>query len=52
MLEKNFDHKNLEAKWYTFWEKMNYFSPTGNGKSFCVMIPPPNITGSLHMGHA
>ena len=52
MLSKNFNHKYLETKWYKFWEEMKLFSPFGKGKAFCIMIPPPNITGNLHMGHA
>merc|ERR1711990_473877 len=52
MIKQIFDHKNLESKWYKIWEKNNYFIPSGNGKHFCIMIPPPNITGNLHMGHA
>merc|ERR1711976_919300 len=52
MLSKNFNHQYLETKWHKFWEEMKLFSPFGKGKSFCIMIPPPNITGNLHMGHA
>ncbi|CUR53490.1 Valine--tRNA ligase [Serratia symbiotica] len=44
----------IEKKLYSYWEKMGYFKPNGdfNKESFCIMIPPPNVTGSLHMGHA
>ncbi|MDK1023076.1 MAG: valine--tRNA ligase [Gammaproteobacteria bacterium] len=43
---------NIEQSWYQEWESNNYFAPSGNGKPFCIMIPPPNVTGTLHMGHA
>jgi valyl-tRNA synthetase len=43
---------NIEQSWYQEWESNNYFEPSGNGESFCITIPPPNVTGTLHMGHA
>ena len=48
-----FEPKKIEKKWYSFWEKNNLFSPAEKSKKepFCIMIPPPNVTGSLHMGH-
>jgi len=48
-----FEPKKIEKKWYTFWEANKLFSPEENSKKepFCIMIPPPNVTGSLHMGH-
>ncbi len=48
-----FEPKKIEKKWYSFWEKNNLFSPAENSKKepYCIMIPPPNVTGSLHMGH-
>ncbi len=53
-MEKHFDPKTIEAKWYQTWENAGYFSPnTDSDKApYCIMIPPPNVTGSLHMGHA
>ena len=45
-------HQNTENKIYTYWEKNNLFKPKKNKKKFSVVIPPPNVTGSLHMGHA
>ncbi|HXH54428.1 MAG TPA: valine--tRNA ligase [Gammaproteobacteria bacterium] len=42
----------LESEWYPFWERSGYFSPSGTGTPYCIMLPPPNVTGSLHMGHA
>ncbi len=46
-----YDPSTLERKWYKVWEEQGYFKPSGQGESFCIMIPPPNVTGSLHMGH-
>jgi len=42
----------IEQSWYKRWEEQGYFAPQGNGKPYAIMIPPPNVTGSLHMGHA
>ena len=51
-MKKTYNPKNLEKKWYRFWEKSGFFKPTYKSKkTFCIMIPPPNVTGSLHMGH-
>ncbi|MFT5211989.1 MAG: valyl-tRNA synthetase, partial [Flavobacterium sp.] len=44
--------QEIEQRWYKKWEEANYFAPSGNGNSFAIMIPPPNVTGTLHMGHA
>lgn len=52
MLDKSYDPSQLERKWYSQWETAGVFAPRGNGKPYCIMIPPPNVTGSLHMGHA
>ncbi len=51
-MESSFDPHALEQSLYREWEQAGYFEPTGNGKPYCIMIPPPNVTGSLHMGHA
>lgn len=51
-LPKHYDAKKVEKDIYNLWEKGGYFKPSGKGKPFTVTIPPPNITGSLHMGHA
>jgi len=53
-MEKHFDPESIETKWYQNWEKNGYFSPSQSttGESYSIMIPPPNVTGSLHMGHA
>ena len=45
-------HKEVENKIYSYWEKNNLFKPKNNKKKFSIVIPPPNVTGSLHMGHA
>ncbi len=52
LLEKHFDFLNLEKKIYSNWENSNCFKPKKNKNSFCIMMPPPNVTGSLHIGHA
>ncbi|MHA3091628.1 valine--tRNA ligase [Acinetobacter brisouii] len=46
-----YDPTEIEKKWYQTWEEKGYFKPSGQGDSFCIVIPPPNVTGSLHMGH-
>ena len=45
-------HSDVEDKIYSYWEKNNLFKPVKNKKKFSIVIPPPNVTGSLHMGHA
>ncbi|MGV0033558.1 MAG: valine--tRNA ligase [Candidatus Azotimanducaceae bacterium WSBS_2022_MAG_OTU7] len=44
--------QDIEQSWYQKWEDNNYFAPSGNGESYSIAIPPPNVTGNLHMGHA
>lgn len=51
-MEKTFNPTDIEQSLYTNWEEQGYFSPTGEGDSYSIAIPPPNVTGSLHMGHA
>jgi valyl-tRNA synthetase len=51
-MEKTYDPHKIEQRWYKIWEKRGYFAPSGKGKPYCIVIPPPNVTGSLHMGHA
>ncbi|OTG85944.1 valine--tRNA ligase [Acinetobacter sp. ANC 4558] len=46
-----YDPTEIEKKWYKTWEDKGYFKPSNQGDSFCIMIPPPNVTGNLHMGH-
>ena len=51
-ISKNFDSKTLESKWYAFWMENNYFNSVPNNKPpYTIVIPPPNVTGILHMGH-
>jgi valyl-tRNA synthetase len=51
-MEKIYNPHAIEQRWYQTWEERGYFTPTKNkGGSYCIMIPPPNVTGSLHMGH-
>jgi len=52
MSSDKYIHSNVEDKIYSYWEKNNLFKPRQNKKKFSIVIPPPNITGSLHMGHA
>lgn len=51
-MEKTYDPHSIEQRWYQTWEEKGYFTAKTAGTSYCIMIPPPNITGSLHMGHA
>jgi valyl-tRNA synthetase len=55
-MEKTYNPHAIERHWYETWEKEGHFAPAGNksgdAKPYCIMIPPPNVTGSLHMGHA
>ena len=51
-MDKTYQPDSIEQAWYQAWEKAGHFRPSGEGESFAMMIPPPNVTGSLHMGHA
>ena len=54
MLDKKYNHKTVEENKYLTWKEKGYFK-CGNDlakKPFCVVIPPPNVTGNLHLGHA
>jgi len=53
-LPKNFDFKDSEKRWYGYWEENGYFKPAQKpgAKNYCIVIPPPNVTGVLHIGHA
>jgi len=50
-MDKTFQPDAIELKWYQEWEAKGYFAPSGRGTPYSIMIPPPNVTGSLHMGH-
>ncbi|MFA5983078.1 MAG: valine--tRNA ligase [Methylococcaceae bacterium] len=51
-MDKTYAPHSIEQRWYTTWEENGYFAAKQAGESYCIMIPPPNVTGSLHMGHA
>ncbi len=50
-MDKTFSPADIEQRWYQHWEDSGYFAPQGGDNSYCIPIPPPNVTGSLHMGH-
>lgn len=50
-MDKTYQPDSIERSWYQTWESNNYFAPSGKGDPYSIMIPPPNVTGSLHMGH-
>ena len=51
-MDKTYNPHAIEQRWYRYWEIRGHFAPRGNGQPYCIMIPPPNVTGTLHMGHA
>lgn len=55
-MDTKYNPQNIEQHWYQHWEEQNYFAPDGgkhaDADAYCIMIPPPNVTGTLHMGHA
>ena len=51
-MDKSFDPGQFEGKWYSHWEQTGCFKPSGHGTPYTIMLPPPNVTGTLHMGHA
>ncbi len=51
-MEKSFEPSSFETKWYQYWESTGCFKPSGQGPAYTIMLPPPNVTGTLHMGHA
>jgi valyl-tRNA synthetase len=50
-MNKSYQPKEIEQRVYERWEESGYFAPRGDGDRYCIMIPPPNVTGTLHMGH-
>ncbi|MBL4581539.1 MAG: valine--tRNA ligase [Gammaproteobacteria bacterium] len=50
-MDKTYQPKQLESQWYKTWEERGYFAPQDDGEPYCIVIPPPNVTGRLHMGH-
>ncbi len=53
-MDKTYTPTEIEQRWYQHWEDRGYFTPSGDAEAdpYCIMIPPPNVTGTLHMGHA
>ena len=51
-MDKTYDPHQVEKRWYEHWEREGHFVPAAGGEPYCIMIPPPNVTGTLHMGHA
>jgi valyl-tRNA synthetase len=51
-MEKSFEPQTFETRWYAHWEASGCFKPSGKGPAYTIMLPPPNVTGTLHMGHA
>jgi valyl-tRNA synthetase len=51
-MEKSFEPAQIESTWYARWEASGAFKPSGKGDPYCILLPPPNVTGTLHMGHA
>ena len=52
MISDKYIHSKVEDRIYAYWEKNKLFKPKKNSKKYSIVIPPPNVTGSLHMGHA
>ena len=50
-MDKSYQPEDIEQRIYERWESAGYFAPRGDGEPYCIVIPPPNVTGSLHMGH-
>jgi len=50
-MDKTYQPQDIETNWYQYWEEKGFFAPQGGDESYSIMIPPPNVTGSLHMGH-
>jgi valyl-tRNA synthetase len=51
-MDKTYSPHDIEGRIYRHWEENGLFTPAGDGPPFCIVIPPPNVTGTLHMGHA
>ena len=51
-MDKSYQPQDIEQRIYDRWEEKGYFTPEGDGTPYCIVIPPPNVTGTLHMGHA
>src|SRR5450432_1318219 len=51
-MDKAYSPADIESRIYSTWEARGYFAPSGKGPAYSIVIPPPNVTGTLHMGHA
>ena len=51
-MKKTYEPESIETRWYPAWEEASCFKPSGEGRPFTILLPPPNVTGTLHMGHA
>jgi valyl-tRNA synthetase len=51
-MDKSFEPQSFETRWYAHWEASGCFKPSGTGTPYAILLPPPNVTGTLHMGHA
>ncbi|MDP9379590.1 MAG: valine--tRNA ligase [Chloroflexota bacterium] len=51
-LAKTYDPTSVESRWYDWWDSHGYFAPHGDGEPYTIIMPPPNVTGELHTGHA
>jgi valyl-tRNA synthetase len=51
-MDKSYSPRDIESRIYAAWEAAGWFAPAGDGAPYCIVIPPPNVTGTLHMGHA
>ena len=51
-MDKAYRPRDIETRQYERWEQNGWFAPSGSGEPYCIVIPPPNVTGTLHMGHA
>src|SRR3546814_14627043 len=51
-LSTGYDPKTFESRLYAQWESSGVFAPAGDGPAYTILLPPPNVTGTLHMGHA
>jgi valyl-tRNA synthetase len=52
LMQKTYNPEDIERGIYADWERLGCFAPAGEGEPYCIMLPPPNVTGTLHMGHA
>jgi len=51
-MDKTYSPDSIERRWYPAWNEAGCFRPSGQGQPYAILLPPPNVTGTLHMGHA